>query len=336
MNHLPLRLSCVLMLAVIGVGCERRTEERASSRGGEEGFFGGTKSHSDVDGAPNSEKSEKIAGSLRPAGSSTPGLGWQKDGNPADAAGQPQAGADQQPPADRKIIFTADIRLKVADFPKAEQELQQLLQVHQGYSAHAEVSGNAGGTRHGIWKVRVPVVRFAEFREATRKIGELVSYSADAREVTDEYFDLRTRAKNKEAELAALRKIFDKASGKIDEVLAVQRELSRAQGELELMKGRQRVLDNLTELTTVTVHIAETSIYLPPRPVPPTAFDVTVGQTFFGSIDVLLTVGKALALAVVALAPWLPLIAVSGGFLWFVSRRRKITSQEPHSTGLSR
>ena len=40
------------------------------------------------------------------------------------------------------------------------------------------------------------------------------------------------------AELEAVRKLFDKGAGKIEDLLAVQRELSRAQGELEQMQGR--------------------------------------------------------------------------------------------------
>jgi len=242
--------------------------------------------------------------------------GGGEQGRPAEAI--------KQPPADRKIIFTADVYLKVADFAKAEQELQQLLKNNDGYTAQVDVSGSTGATRQGTWRVRVPVAKFVEFREAVKKIGELLRFTSEAKEVTEEYFDLQTRVKNKEAEVEAFRKIFDKGSGKIDEVLAVQREVSRAQGDLEQMIGRQRVLENLTELTTVTVHLAERDTYLPPTPLPPVAFGTTVGQTFFDSIDVLIAAGKALVLVAVAVAPWLPLIAVAGGLLWLLVRRRKI------------
>jgi hypothetical protein len=179
----------------------------------------------------------------------------------------------------------------------------------------------AGGNRQGTWRVRVPVGKFSEFREAVKKIGELDRFTSDAKEVTEEYFDLQTRIKNKEAELEGIRKIFDKGSGKIEEILAVQREVNRAQGELEQMKGRQRVLDNLTELTTITIHVNERDTFLPPTPAP---FGTTVSATFFGSIDVLVKAGKSLVIAGAALLPWLPLIAGVGFVTWIVVRRRLV------------
>jgi hypothetical protein len=238
-------------------------------------------------------------------------------------AGKVGGGAGQ-PPADRKIIFSADVYLKVADFAKAEKELLQILDASHGFIARADVSGTVGSSRQGTWRVRVPVAGFAEFREAVKNIGEVVRFTADTREVTEEYFDLQSRIKNKEAELESLRKIFDKGSGKIEEVLAVQREVSRAQGELEQMKGRQRVLDNLTELTTVTVHLSEREPFNPSNPLPPVAFGTTLSETFFSSIDVLIKVGKALVIAGAAAAPWAPVVAMVSVVAWLVLRRRRV------------
>jgi hypothetical protein len=245
-------------------------------------------------------------------------------------AGAPKAEAARatisgQPPADRKIIFTADIHIKVENFAKAEEALLQLVENNHGYTAKADVSATTGGTRRGTWTIRLPVANFAPFQEAAKKIGELTRFTADAKEVTEEYFDLQSRVKNKEAELETLRKIFDKGWAKIEEVLTVQREVNRAQGELEQMKGRQRVLDNLTELTTVTVHLQERELYVPPTPLPPppvVSFGSTVSDTFFGSINVLIRIGKALVIAGAAVAPWVPLVAVVGCVAWVVVRRR--------------
>jgi hypothetical protein len=221
-------------------------------------------------------------------------------------------------PLERKIVFTADLQLTVADFAKAEQELARLIQGVNGFAAKADVAGAAGGSQVGTWKIRVPVSKFTEFQAAVKKLGDVVHYASDAQDVSEEYYDLTNRIKSKEDELAAMRKLFDKASGKIEEVVAVQREVSRAQAELERMKGRQRVLENLIDLTTVTVRLQERGTYLPNEPPP---FGTTVEGTFFGSINALIGLGKVVVIAAVALAPWLPILAVAGMTIWLIVRR---------------
>jgi hypothetical protein len=321
MKRRHILLSGVLLIATIAGGCSQREHEGQSpARDGAPAYT--TKEATALGGADlameegrsDSPVPTAYKVDLQPAGA----------GEKVKGAAPRQGEPNLQLPTDRKIIFTADILLKVADFSKADVELQQFVQVNQGFAAQADVSGSAGGKRLGTWKVRVPVTHFVEFCEAVKKLGELVRYTSGAKEVTEEYFDLQTRAKNKEAELETLRKIFDKADGKIDQVLMVQRELSRAQGELEQMKGRQRVLENLTELTTVTIHIGENLTYLPPTPLPPATFGTTVSQAFFGSIDVLIGVGKAVVVAAAAAAPWLPLVAVFSAVIWLIVRQRRI------------
>jgi hypothetical protein len=171
-----------------------------------------------------------------------------------------------------------------------------------------------------LWKVRIPGARFNEFREAVKKLGELIRYASDANDVTEEYYDLQARIENKEKEVKKLRELYDSATGKLDDVLKVRPELEKATEDLDRLKARQRVLENLIELTTVTVEMYERGTYMPPES--PT-FDTTIGRTFAGSIDALVAVGKALVLVVVALTPWLPVIAVFVVPLWWIRRRHK-------------
>jgi hypothetical protein len=194
------------------------------------------------------------------------------------------------------------------------------VQTYKGVVGKSEVSGAAGGSRQGSWKVRIPVAKFNEFRDAAKKLGDLIRYSSDASDVTEEYYDLQTRISSKEKEIANLQKLHDKGSASVDEVLKVEVALARAMGELEQLKGRQRLLENLTELTTVTVQMQERGTYVPPES---PAFDTTIGRTFTGSINALIAVGKGLVLAVVAVTPWLPVAAALLGPLWWLRRRRK-------------
>ncbi len=82
------------------------------------------------------------------------------------------------------------------------------------------MTANVGGVQQGMWKVRIAPAQYGEFCESVKKIGELVHFSSDAKDVSEEYVDLQIRLKSKETELAALQKILENNTGKIEDVLA--------------------------------------------------------------------------------------------------------------------
>src|SRR2546427_7825607 len=75
------------------------------------------------------------------------------------AKDQGGGGKQPAPTVERKIIFTADVQLVVTDVGKAEQELYQFLQDNKGFVTQSEVTGTAGATRNGTWKLRVPATK---------------------------------------------------------------------------------------------------------------------------------------------------------------------------------
>jgi len=93
---------------------------------------------------------------------------------------------------------------------------------------------------------------------------ELQSLSADSQDVTEQYYDLQSRIRNKQTEEARLVRHLEQSTGKLDEILAVEREVSRVREELERMEGKMRVLQDLTALATVTLHADEIKDLLAP------------------------------------------------------------------------
>jgi hypothetical protein len=241
--------------------------------------------------------------------------------------GEEGVGAGQGKPADdapaktlpRKIIYTAQMELVVEDFASAEQEIGQLIKAQDAYIAKSDIRGSPGSPRQGTWTIRVPADRFEALREALLKLGELQRTNIDSQDVSDEYYDLDARIKNKKVEEERLLRHLDKSTGKLEDILAVEREISRVRGEIERQQGRLKYLSQMTALTTVTVTLHERKGYVPPAA--PT-FATSVGRTFEGSVETLAGFGKGVALVIVALVPWLPVLAVLGLLGWLVVRRR--------------
>ncbi len=90
------------------------------------------------------------------------------------------------------------------------------------------------------------------------------------------------------------------------------------------MTGRQRDLDNLIELTTVTIYIEERGTFAAPTPPAPPAFGTRIEETFFNSIESLVGVGKGVVIGAVAIGPWLPVLAAAYGVCWLLLRRRRM------------
>ncbi len=225
------------------------------------------------------------------------------------------------PVVSRKIIYTGNIELIVTDFDAASKDVNRLVEQHEGYVSKSDVGETSGERRHATWVLRVPVAKFRPMMDALAGLGHAVNLRTDSADVTDEYYDLEARLKNKQEEEKRLREHLQKSTGKLEDILAIEKELTRVRGEVESIQGRLQKLSKLSELTTITVSATERKDYVPPTA--PT-FGNNLGSTLGSSADALVQLGKIIVLVVVALLPWLPFIVLlAGAGWWFVRRGRK-------------
>ncbi|MGE3819834.1 MAG: DUF4349 domain-containing protein, partial [Isosphaeraceae bacterium] len=233
---------------------------------------------------------------------------------------QPEASGEEPVPQalPRKVIYNATISLFVEDATAVGARIAAMVKEAGGYVAETDISGNPNQQRQATWKVRVPVERFDTFLAEVSRLGELQRSHLDSQDVTQEYYDLDARIKNKQKEETRLLKHLDDSTGKLEDILAVERELTRVRGEVEQMQGRIRYLANLSSLSTVTITLNEVRSYTPP--VAPT-FTTRISRTFRESYEGLLRFLEGWVLVLVALVPWMPLIVVGLLILWLIGRR---------------
>jgi hypothetical protein len=239
-----------------------------------------------------------------------------------DTTDQPRRSPDERRPApvQRKIIYNTTIDVVVGDFAKAEQEINNLIKTHNGYVAESETNGSPGDRRGGRWRVRIPTDEYDVFVSALGRIGELQRKKQDSQDVTDEYFDLQSRIKNKQTEEKSIVQLLEKTVGRMDEILTVRRELSRVREEIERMQGRQQLLGNLTAYTTISIACQEHSRFVDPAAA---SFGMRMERTFGGSWSTLVAFGQTIALLIAAVIPWLPVIALVGIAIWMTIRRQQ-------------
>src|SRR4051812_49495921 len=107
-----------------------------------------------------------------------------------------------------------------------------LVEANGGYISETNAVSYSQQQRQATWKVRVPVDRFDAFLAEVGRLGELQKNHLDSQDVTQEYYDLDARIANKQQEEKRLLKHLADSTGKLEDILAVERELSRVRGEI--------------------------------------------------------------------------------------------------------
>ena len=155
-------------------------------------------------------------------------------------------GGEAAPAFKRMIVYTGRYTVDVYDLRHAQQALVDFVTEHGGYMQ--QTTGNT-------LVLRIPAEHFAAIEPALRLLGRIDERLTDvrARDITEEYHDLELRLKTKRQYLESLRALLDEAK-KLEEKLAVQREIASVVEEIESMEGRRRLLQSQVALATVTVN----------------------------------------------------------------------------------
>lgn len=263
--------------------------------------------------------------SAAPASARVPGAAPADSSAPAN--GEVSKAGEKANIVPRKIIYNARVDLVVKSLKTFSAELSRLVAQSGGVVSESDVYSSTKTAQQAKWVIRVPVDRFDSVLDSIGVMGELQTRHIDSQDVSREYYDTEARITNKQQEEKRLLKHLADSTGKLEDILAVEKELTRVRGEIELMQGRIRYLANLTSLSTITVTAVELGTYTPA--VAPT-FATQIRRAFGQSIDALLSLGKAIVLFGVVMAPWVVVLLIVGLPLliiwrWFGRRMRRPT-----------
>ncbi|HKI18207.1 MAG TPA: DUF4349 domain-containing protein [Isosphaeraceae bacterium] len=292
-------LSTLLVLALIGCGAEDSQSRYAESTRAPQAKSAApiALAASDKDKAPGS-----TVGAMLTDGASAILVGTQATPTPAIA---------------RKIIYDAQIDLIVESVDAVAKKVAGLVQDARAYIAEQNVTGSPGSQRSMRWRIRVPVEQFESLVASIVLLGETERNNRTSQDVTEQYYDIEARIKNKRVEEQTLNKILQERSGKLEDVLKIEIELSRVRGEIEQLEGKIRVLENLSSLATLTLNVREREKYAPPPPVA-ADFPTQISRTWNASLLSLVNLGKSLLLWAVNWAVWIPFLLIFAVLGWVV------------------
>ncbi len=260
------------------------------------------------------------------------------DGGPlGDAEAQAREGASassgapggEAPAADpklqvvsRKIIQSTSIDVGVEDVARNFQEILRIAETEGGHIVSSSLT-NVDDEQAGDVTIRVPHDRYQDVLGRIRLMGDVTLENSEGNDVTEEYTDLQARLRTLEATEQRYLDLLGQAKD-INEILTVQDRLDGVRGQIEQVVGRINLLDGLTEMSTITVHLrlsaaaADTAPNGGPHPLR------AAEQAWDASLNALR--GMATAVVVVGVFFWWLLPPLAGLALfsrwWRTSRRQ--------------
>jgi Domain of unknown function (DUF4349)/Putative zinc-finger len=165
--------------------------------------------------------------------------------------------------ANRKLIRNATIELEIVSFDDAVQKITAFANEERGYVATTSSDKQANGKLRGEVVVKVLPENLDRFLQKIRGLGELKNQTLGTEDVTKAYFDTDARLKNARVMEQRLIEMLKTKTGKVSDLLQVEKELGRVREEIEKMQGELKYWDSQVQFATVTISLAEKDMEQP-------------------------------------------------------------------------
>ena len=172
--------------------------------------------------------------------------------------------AAQSPPetpapglSNRKLIRNATVDLEIVNFDNAVQKISAFANEEHGYVAKTDSEKQANGKLRGQVVVKVQPENLDRFLQKIRSLGELKNQTLGTEDVTKAYLDTDARLKNAHVMEQRLIEMLKTKTGKVSDLLQVEKELGRVREEIEKMQGELKYWDSQVQFATVTISLAE-------------------------------------------------------------------------------
>lgn len=243
-------------------------------------------------------------------------------------AGQGIQAVDAPAGLNKKLIYRANVVLEVEDYGLAQSEIRNLVAISGGYIVEF-TENQSQHEQGGTIILKVPSSGFSSFLDQLEKLEhESMQRSMQGQDVSEEYVDLESRLKVKQA-MESRYLQFLKEATKSSQMVEFANELERIQTEIEQIRGRMRYIDQNVAFSTVEIRL-----YQPITKQADLSAKGTepLGHRAWNALDgSLKAIATVLQWFIVILSGALPILLVLGIIaapIWIAHRRRLIKARE--------
>jgi hypothetical protein len=155
------------------------------------------------------------------------------------------------------IARTAQLTLIATDVVKARTAMDEILKRHHGYTGQLNISSPSGSARTLVATLHVPAAELETGLAELRRLGHVEQESQSGEDVTRQYVDLDARLTNARNTEQRLTSLLRDRTGKMQDVLAVENEITRVRGQIETMEAQKKNLGSRVEFASVQVTVTE-------------------------------------------------------------------------------
>lgn len=177
----------------------------------------------------------------------------------ANSAPDPSAAAADN----RKLIRNASLELEVENFAKASDAIVSLVREQQGTIATQNSTRGENGKFQGAIVVKILPENLDRFLAGLRALGDVKNQTLGTKDVTKDYSDTDARLRNARLMEERLLDMLKKTTGKVSDLLQVEKELARVREQIEQMQGELKYYDALVAYATVTITLREKNLNQP-------------------------------------------------------------------------
>ena len=178
----------------------------------------------------------------------------------AEAGGaEGSAAAEQQPEVlpGSMLVRTGEASLQVDTLEAGIARIRDVARRTGAVIANTSMEGGNKQTRAASLELRIPSERFDEAVNGLAPIGKVESVSVTVQDVGEEYVDVQARVANARRLEQRLVELLANRTGKLADVLTVERELARVREQIERYEGRMRYLRTRASISTLSIGIHE-------------------------------------------------------------------------------
>jgi hypothetical protein len=155
------------------------------------------------------------------------------------------------------VIRTGQAFIEVDKVEPAILKIRQLATQVGGYIANSSISGGRDQIRQATLELKIPAPKYDQAVGSLSTIGKVETVNSTAQDVGEEFVDVTARVSNARRLEERLITLLSTRTGKLDEVLRVERELARVREEIERYEGRLRFLSTRVATSTLTITVHE-------------------------------------------------------------------------------
>ncbi len=220
----------------------------------------------------------------------------------------------QNSPMDRKILRTVESRFQTKNLSATTAYIDQLTKQHKGFVS----SMNHTNSRYELnnqMNLSIPAENLDVFLDGLKSQSIYTDYTRiNAKDVTEEFFDISTRLKTKKEVRDRYVDILRNRAQTVEDILNAEEKIRNIQEEIESIEGRIKFLNSRAAMSQVRLDLYEKIPYTEQPDRYSTTFFSKVKSSFVNGWELI----QELVIGLIAI--W-PLIIIIGLIIYF---RRKI------------